>query len=57
MSNGAAAAAAIAAAIAQATKASGAIVRMEPRDFEAILSRSAKPLVVMAIRRNLQETF
>lgn len=48
MTNGAAGAAAHAAAIAQATKASGAIVRVEPSDFMKILSRTDKPLVVMA---------
>ncbi len=48
MTNGAAGAAAEAAAIAQATKASGAIVRVEPPDFMTILSKTEKPLVVMA---------
>ena len=51
MSNGAAAggaAAAAAAAIAQAIKASGAIVRVEPEDFLEILSKSESPLVVTA---------
>ena len=41
-------AAAAAAAIAQATKASGAIVRMEPEQFQKLLSRSNDPAVVMA---------
>ena len=41
-------AAAAAAAIAQAIKASGAIVRVEPDDFNRILSRTSKPLVVIA---------
>lgn len=40
--------AAAAAAIAQAIKASGAIVRVEPHDFETILSRVDGPLVVTA---------
>ena len=40
--------AAIQAAIAQAIKASGAIVRMEPDDFMTILSKADNPLVVMA---------
>ena len=40
--------AAAAAAIANAIKASGAIVRVEPQDFLVILSRSQTPLVVMA---------
>jgi len=48
MTNGSAGAAAAAAAIAQATKASGAIVRIEPTDFMTIMSRTDKPLVVMA---------
>ena len=41
-------AAARAAAIAQAIKASGAIVQVEPDDFLMILSRADRPLVVMA---------
>ena len=45
---GGAAAAARADAIAQAIKASGAIVRVEPNDFLVILSKTNKPLVVMA---------
>jgi hypothetical protein len=40
--------AAAAAAITQATKASGAIVRVGPEDFIRILSRSSRPLVVTA---------
>jgi len=43
MTNGAAAAAA---AIAQAIKASGAIVRVEPADFMTILDKVENPLVV-----------
>jgi hypothetical protein len=35
-------------AIADAIKASGAIVRLEPGDFEAILDKTEAPLVVMA---------
>jgi hypothetical protein len=46
--SGGGAAAAAAAAIAQAIKASGAIVRVEPGDFTKILSRTSKPLVVIA---------
>jgi hypothetical protein len=49
MTNGAAAggaAAAAAAAIAQAIKASGAIVRVETTDFQTILSKVDNPLVV-----------
>lgn len=45
MSAGAAAAAA---AIAQAIKASGVIVRVSPEDFENILRKSDKPLVICA---------
>jgi len=55
---GAAAGGAAAAAIAQAIKASGAIVRVEPSDFVTILSKSESPLVVLAeggvIKRNYQ---
>jgi hypothetical protein len=40
--------AAAAAAIAQAVKASGAIVRMEPDDFVQIVYRAEEPVVVMA---------
>jgi hypothetical protein len=49
MANGAAAggaAAAAGAAIAQAIKASGAIVRVEPTGFSMILSKMDSPLVV-----------
>ncbi|HUW58179.1 MAG TPA: hypothetical protein VMZ92_16200, partial [Planctomycetota bacterium] len=46
MSGGAVAAGAAAAAIANAIKASGAIIHVEPEDFETILSRSEHPLVV-----------
>ena len=41
-------AAAAAAAIAQATKASGVIVRLAPGDFLAVLGRQDEPLVVHA---------
>lgn len=40
--------AAAAAAIAQAIKASGAIVRMEPNDFMQIVGRADEAIVVMA---------
>ena len=40
--------AAAAAAIANAIKASGAIVRVESADFETILNKADKPLVVCA---------
>ncbi len=43
----AAATAAIAAAIANAVKASGLIVKVEPVDFLAILDRTDEPLVVV----------
>lgn len=45
---GAAAGAAAAAAIANAIKASGAIVRMHPQDFLKILNRADKAVVVYA---------
>ena len=45
---GAAGAAAAAAAIANAIKASGAIVRVAPPDFKTILNRQDKPLVVQS---------
>jgi hypothetical protein len=49
MSAGAAGgAAAAAAAIAQATKASGVIVRIEPNDFLRIVRQNDEPLVVHA---------
>jgi hypothetical protein len=48
VAGGAGAAAAAAAAIANAIKASGAIVGMEPADFMKIISKADKPLVVMA---------
>lgn len=51
-------AAAAAHAVAQAIKASGAIVSMEPSNFMSILSKSNNPLVVIAeggvIKRNYQ---
>lgn len=45
---GAVAPAAAAAAIANAIKASGVIVRVESADFETILNKAEKPLVVCA---------
>jgi len=45
---GAAAAGAAAAAIAQAIKASGAVVKLTPEDFQQILNRCHEPLVVVA---------
>ena len=47
MTNGAAGAAA-AAAVAQAIKASGAIVRVEPEQFQQILRKTDRPLVIQA---------
>jgi hypothetical protein len=38
-----------AAAMAQAVKASGAIVRMEPDEFSKLLSKQESPLVVHAV--------
>jgi hypothetical protein len=46
---GGAAAAAEAAAIANAIKASGAIIRTEPSEFKIIVSKTEKPLVVTAV--------
>ena len=46
MTNGATGAAGVAAAIAEALKAMGPIVCVEPQDFLAILERTEKPLVV-----------
>lgn len=43
-----AAGAGAAAAIARAVKASGAIVRVEPREFQNILERHQEPLVILA---------
>jgi hypothetical protein len=48
--------AAAAAAIAQAIKASGAIVRMEPDAFQQILARAEEPLVVLAISKVFGKT-
>ena len=45
---GAAGGAAAAAAIANAVKASGAIVRVEPADFQKIVAKVSEPLVVRA---------
>ena len=46
---GGAAGAAAAAAIANAIKASGAIVQVESRDFETLLHKTGDPLVVCAV--------
>lgn len=45
----AAAGAAAAAAIAQATKASGAIIKMDPAEFKKILNKAESPLVAHAV--------
>jgi ABC-type transport system substrate-binding protein len=50
-------AAAQAEAIAQAIKASGAIIQVDPQDFQSILSRANKPLVVMAQGGFLKKNF
>ncbi len=50
-------AAAVAVAIAQATKASGAVVDMDPDSFLAIVSRGEKPLVVVASGGLLHKSF
>ena len=47
---------AAAAAIAQAIKASGAIVRMDPNDFQQIVARADEPLVVMSISKLFGKT-
>jgi hypothetical protein len=47
--SGAGAAAAAAAAIAQATRASGAIIKMEPAEFVKMLHKSERPLVAYAV--------
>jgi hypothetical protein len=44
----AAGAAAAAAALANATKASGAIVKMEPKEFQRIVGKADEPLIVRA---------
>jgi len=50
MTNGAEGAIAVA-AIAEAIKASGAVVRVEPTDFMALLQRAENPLVVYSESR------
>ena len=47
---------AAAAAIAQAVKASGAIVRMEPNNFLQIVGRANEPIVVLAISKIFGKT-
>ncbi len=48
MAEGAVGAGAAAAAIAQAIKASGVLVRVEPQEFLRLLDRAREPLVVLA---------
>ncbi|MBD3258904.1 hypothetical protein GF377_10755 [candidate division GN15 bacterium] len=50
-------AAAAAAAIAQATKASGAIVKLEPNEFQKILNRAEKPVVVVTYGGFLSKSY
>ena len=54
---GAAGGAAAAAAIANAIKASGAIIKVKPTDFETILSRNENPLVEIAESHFLGTSF
>ena len=48
--------AAAAAAVAQAIKAAGTIVRMEPNDFLQILGRAEEPLVVVCTSKLFGKT-
>ena len=57
MTNGAVAGGAAAAAIAQAIKASGAIVRVEPPEFTAILNKVDNPLVVFSESRFISTSY
>ena len=52
-----AASAAAAAAIAQAIKASGVIVRVSPDDFENILRKSERPLVICSTGGFISKNF
>ncbi|KPL06331.1 hypothetical protein AMJ86_08800 [bacterium SM23_57] len=54
---GATAASAGATAIANAIKASGAIIKVSPTDFDTILSKSENPLVVVAESKFFGTTF
>jgi hypothetical protein len=49
--------AAAAAAIAEAVKASGAIVRVEPKVFVSLLSTAENPLVIIAVGKIFKTTF
>ena len=44
-------------AIAQAIKASGAIVRVESKDFMTILSKTEKPVVIVSQSKFLKTTY
>lgn len=55
-SAGATGAAAAAASIAQAVKASGAIVKMKPAQFQRLLDTGKVALVVTSVRGRLQKT-
>jgi hypothetical protein len=50
-------AAVAAAVIAQAIKASGAIVSLEPNDFVTVLSRAEKPVVVLSASGFRKKTY
>lgn len=54
-------AAAAAAAMAQAIKASGAIVKVSPMDFQTLLSRANEPLIIYSeggfLKKNFQYLF
>jgi hypothetical protein len=52
-----AAGAGAAAAIAQATKASGVIVQLEPEEFQRVLYRADHPLVVVSSGGVFRESF
>ncbi len=49
MYGGASAAVMAAAAVAEAVKASGAVVQVRPRDFMKLVSKAEEPLVVVAV--------
>jgi hypothetical protein len=59
MTNGGAASAgaAAAAAVAQAIKASGAIVRVKPKDFLVLLEKADSPLVVVSQSRFIRTSY
>lgn len=57
MAAGGAGAAAAAAAIANATKASGVLVRLDPEEFAKLLTRVKEPLIVTAEGRFFGKNF